>query len=89
MTPQTPTSRQAGSPTGFTPVCPLVFALAVIAYLALVVVAIVLAIRTGSDDVNPAHKILRLTAQDIDPEAMGVRFWRCKNCHLRHPGDPG
>ena len=52
----------------------MVYALAVIACIALVVVAIVLAIRAGSDDVDPARKILRLTAQDIDPEAMGVRF---------------
>jgi hypothetical protein len=57
---------------------PLVYTLAVIAGIALVVVAIVLAIRAGSDDVQPAHKILKLTAQDIDPETTAAEKDRLK-----------
>ena len=50
----------------------LAYALALIAAAALVVVVIVLAIGAGSDDVDPAHKILELTAQDIDPETTAA-----------------
>ena len=57
---------------------PLVYTLAVIAGVALVVVAIVLAIRAGSDNVERAHKILKLTAQDIDPETTAAEKARLK-----------
>jgi hypothetical protein len=50
---------------------PVVYTLAVIAGLALIVV-IVLAIGARNDDVDPAHKILELTAQDIDPETTAA-----------------
>jgi hypothetical protein len=50
----------------------LAYALAIIAATALVVVGIVFAIGIGSDDVDPRHKVLELTAQDIDPETTAV-----------------
>ena len=51
---------------------PLAYALAIVAVTALAVVVIVLATGAGSDDVDPTHKILVLTAQDIDPETTAV-----------------
>jgi hypothetical protein len=51
---------------------PLVYTFAVIAGMALVVVGIVLAISARNDDVDPAHKVLELTAQDIDPETTAA-----------------
>jgi hypothetical protein len=50
----------------------LAYALAIIAAAALVVAVIVFAIGIGSDDVDPTHKVLELTAQDIDPETTAV-----------------
>jgi hypothetical protein len=50
---------------------PLIYTLAVLVGVALVVV-IVLAIGARNDDVDPAHKILELTAQDIDPETTAA-----------------
>lgn len=50
---------------------PLVYTFAIIAGMALVVV-IVLAITARNDDVDPAHKVLELTAQDIDPETTAA-----------------
>jgi hypothetical protein len=50
----------------------LAYALAIIAAAALVVAVIVFAIRIGTDDVDPTHKVLELTAQDIDPETTAV-----------------
>jgi hypothetical protein len=50
----------------------LVYGAALIAVAALVVALIVLMIGTGRDDVDPAHKILELTAQDIDPETTAL-----------------
>ncbi len=50
----------------------LVYALAIIASTALVFAVIVFVTRSGNDDVNPAHKILELTAQDIDPETTAA-----------------
>src|ERR1700760_1062135 len=50
----------------------LVYGAALIAAEALVVALIVLIIGTGRDDVDPAHKILELTAQDIDPETTAL-----------------
>lgn len=47
-------------------------ALAIIAATALIVGVILFAIGLGSDDVNPTHKTLELTAQDIDPETTAV-----------------
>jgi hypothetical protein len=48
------------------------FALAIIAAAVLIVVVVVLAIEAGSDDVDPAHKLLELTSQDIDPETTVI-----------------
>jgi hypothetical protein len=50
----------------------LAYGLIIIATTALVVVVIVLATGTGNDDVDPAHKVLELTAQDIDPETTAA-----------------
>jgi hypothetical protein len=50
----------------------LVYALIIAAATTLVVVVIVLTIGAGSDNVDPAHKVLELTAQDIDPETTAV-----------------
>jgi hypothetical protein len=50
---------------------PLIYTLAVIAAVALITV-ILLAIGARNDDVDPAHKILELTAQDIDPETTAA-----------------
>ena len=50
----------------------MAYALAIIAATALVVVGIVFAIGIGSDDVDRRHKVLELTAQDIDPETTAV-----------------
>ena len=53
--------------------CPLAYTLTIVAVTALaVVVVIVLATGAGSDDVDPTHKVLELTAQDIDPETTAV-----------------
>jgi hypothetical protein len=46
-------------------------ALAVIAGTALVVV-IILALKAANDQVDPSHKVLELTAQDIDPETTAL-----------------
>ena len=51
---------------------PLTFALIIVAGTALIVVMMILATRTGNDDVDPTHKILELTAQDIDPETTAT-----------------
>ncbi len=50
----------------------LVYGAALLTAAVLVVVVIVLMTGTGRDDVNPAHKILELTAQDIDPETTAL-----------------
>jgi hypothetical protein len=50
----------------------LAYALIVVAATALVVLVIVLATGVGNDDISPAHKVLELTAQDIDPETTAV-----------------
>jgi hypothetical protein len=50
----------------------LAFGLATIGAAALAVVVLVVATGSESDDVDPAHKILELTAQDIDPETTAV-----------------
>jgi hypothetical protein len=52
----------------------LAYALTIIAAAALVVGVIVLATGAGNDDVDPAHKVLELTAQDIDPETTAVEI---------------
>jgi hypothetical protein len=51
---------------------PLAYTVAVIAGSALVVIIIVLAISARNDDIDPAHKVLELTAQDIDPETTAA-----------------
>jgi hypothetical protein len=51
---------------------PFAYPLAIIAGAALVVVVVVLAIEPGSDDVDPAHKVLELTSPDIDPETTAI-----------------
>jgi hypothetical protein len=48
---------------------PWAYTLAVVMGAALVVILIVLAMGDRNDDVDPAHKILELTGQDIDPES--------------------
>lgn len=50
----------------------LAYLLVILATAALIVVVIVLATGVGSDDVDPTHKVLELTAQDIDPETTAV-----------------
>jgi len=50
----------------------LAYALGIVGAAALIVVVIVLATSTGGDDVDPAHKILELTAQDVDPETTAI-----------------
>lgn len=50
----------------------LVYALAIIASAALVFAVIVFVTGNGNDDVSPAHKILELTAQDVDPETTAA-----------------
>jgi hypothetical protein len=50
----------------------LAYALIIAAATVLLVVVIVLAIGAGNDNVDPAHKVLELTAQDIDPETTAV-----------------
>jgi hypothetical protein len=49
----------------------VIYTLASLAGMALVI-AIVLAIGARNDDVDPAHKVLELTAQDIDPETTAA-----------------
>jgi hypothetical protein len=44
------------------------YALAVIAAATLVVVTIILATTAANDEVDPSHKVLEITAQDVDPE---------------------
>jgi len=51
---------------------PVVYTLAVIAGIALIVVVIALVIGARNDDVDPTHKVLELTAQDIDPETTAA-----------------
>jgi hypothetical protein len=63
------TSDQRRGPVSW--VRPVVYILAVVAGMALIGV-IVLAIGARNDDVDPAHKILELTAQDIDPETTAA-----------------
>lgn len=50
----------------------VVYALLSVVATALVVGVIVLATGAGIDDVDPAHKMLELTAQDIDPETTAI-----------------
>jgi hypothetical protein len=50
----------------------LLYTFAVIAGMALIIVAIVLTISARDDDVDPAHKVLELTSQDIDPETTAA-----------------
>jgi hypothetical protein len=50
----------------------LAYSLAVIGVTGLVVAVIVLVIGRGNDDIDPTHKLLELTAQDIDPETTAV-----------------
>src|SRR6202043_2292776 len=51
---------------------PLTFALIIVAGTAMIVVTLILARMTGNDDVDPTHKNLELTAQDIDPETTAT-----------------
>jgi hypothetical protein len=51
---------------------PLVYTFAAIAGIALVAIAVLLAISARNDDVDPAHKVLELTSQDIDPETTAA-----------------
>jgi hypothetical protein len=50
----------------------LAYLLIILAAVALIVIVVILVTGVGRDDVNPAHKILELTAQDIDPETTVV-----------------
>src|ERR1700760_4225109 len=66
-----PTRRADHSRTCIPWFRPLLYGLALLA-VAMVVVLIVLALGSGRDDGDPAHKILELTAQDIDPETTAL-----------------
>lgn len=48
------------------------YALAALGAATLVVVVILFATRAANDEVDPSHKILELTAQDIDPETTAT-----------------
>jgi hypothetical protein len=50
----------------------LAYALVLTGAAALVVAAIALLTGVGRDDVDPAHKVLQLTAQDVDPETTAA-----------------
>jgi hypothetical protein len=50
----------------------LTYLFVILAAAALIVVAIILVTGVGRDDVDPIHKVLELTAQDIDPETTAV-----------------
>jgi hypothetical protein len=65
--------RRTGRPRSTGPwVRPLTYTLVIVAGAALLVVVIVLALGIRNDDVDPAHKVLELTAQDIDPETTAA-----------------
>ena len=52
--------------------CFLTYALAVLAATTLVVVVILVATKAANDEVDPSHKVLELTAQDVDPETTAL-----------------
>jgi hypothetical protein len=66
-----PIRRVDRSRTGRSWFRPLAYGLALIA-VTTVVVLIVLALGSGNDDGDPTHKILELSAQDIDPETTAL-----------------
>jgi hypothetical protein len=68
---QRPIRRVDRSRTGRSWFRPLAYGFAIVAFTTAVVV-IVLALGSGNDDGDPTHKILELTAQDIDPETTAL-----------------
>jgi hypothetical protein len=66
------------------------FRLSVYAFLTIVAAAVVLGLIVlttgfGIDDVDPAHKILELTGQDIDPETTNIEKSRLKTGQIDGP----
>jgi hypothetical protein len=58
------------------------YSLGILAAAVLVGVVIFLATGVGRDDVDPAHKVLELTAQDIDPETTAIEKNLLKENHI-------
>jgi hypothetical protein len=67
-----PIHRVDRSRTGRSWFRPLAYGLALVAITTVVVIIIVLALESGRDDGDPTHKILELTAQDVDPETTAL-----------------
>jgi hypothetical protein len=66
-----PIHRVDRSRTGRSSFRPQAYGLALVA-VTTVVVLIILAVESGRDDGDPTHKILELTAEDIDPETTAL-----------------